>query len=62
MKNHINVVKINFNINPEEYNKFIRAIKNIENLFNVQFFDDEEFYDSLYPNDNDSDYYFGDHS
>ncbi|XKL63940.1 hypothetical protein PGB90_006304 [Kerria lacca] len=52
------ITEIDFNNNHEEHNKFIRAIRNLENLFGIQIFDNEEFYDppELDDKDYDSDY------
>ncbi len=38
-------IEINFNNNPEDYTAFIRAIRNLEILFERPFFDDIQFYD-----------------
>lgn len=52
----LDIIEINFPDNPEEFNKFMRVIKNIENFFCKAFFD-EEFY-NIYANSNstNSDY------
>ncbi|XKL69626.1 hypothetical protein PGB90_007395 [Kerria lacca] len=36
-----NDIEIDYNNNPEEYNEFMRTIRNIEDLFGLQFFDNK---------------------
>ncbi len=56
IENNMEVIVIDYNNKPEEYNEFMRAIRNVENFFRIQCYDDENEID------NDYNYYYDSHS
>ncbi len=52
IENDMEEIVIDYNNNPEEYNEFIKAVRNVENFFGIPFFDDENVID------NDYNYYY----